>query len=300
MTDPAPAETRDPTDRESPASAAGDVAPEAEPAGTESEGAEPESEEPGSKEPGSKEFAVLQEQIETLHREAAEAKDLARRAQADLLNVRRRADSERNTFRSRAVEDVCRSFLPVLDDLELAVAGAERTTSGAGGDGPASPNPQLEALREGVRLVQRRFTDILARQGLVAIEAEGAPFDPRLHDAVHQAPARPGQHEGEIVEVFRRGYSLDGRVIRPATVVVAAPPEDSAAAEARSGDDRNSDRAGSNGEAAAEGIADDNNANGGGAGGDSADGDRSPDSAAAGANGTDRGGSGPATEPVLS
>lgn len=174
----------------------------------------------------------LREEIEVLRRESAAAKDLARRAQADLANVRRRADRERGEFRSRALEEVCGSLLPVLDDLELAVAGADRLPGGAAEGAANDPAPNaLEALREGVRLVQRRFADTLARQGLVEIDADGALFDPRLHEALHRAAAKPGQRDGEIIQVFRRGYLLDGRVIRPAAVVVAAAPPDEPPAE---------------------------------------------------------------------
>ena len=85
----------------------------------------------------------------------------------------------------------------------------------------------VRGLHEGIRLVLlRRFQDTLKRQGLLEIEADGAPFDPRLHEAVQEIPAGPGQREGDVTEVLRRGYLLDGRVIRPATVIVAgAPPE---------------------------------------------------------------------------
>ncbi len=165
-------------------------------------------------------IARLAQDLERVEREAAEAKDLARRARADLANVRRRADDERAGLRSRALEEVCRGLLPAFDDLTRAVAEAERSAPPA--DDPEHPSHRaLVGLREGLRLVLRRFESTLARQGLVEIEAAGALFDPRLHEAVHRAPAAAEQSDGEVVAVFHRGFLLDGRVVRPAAVVVA-------------------------------------------------------------------------------
>ena len=183
----------------------------------------------------------LQSRIAALNQELTDAKDLARRAQADLANVRRRARNERTEFRSRATEEVCSALLPVLDDLHRAALEVERTTErwdGNGGEDPAGN--VVRGLHEGIRLVLRRFQDTLKRQGLLEIQADGAPFDPRLHEAVQEIPAGPGQREGDVTEVLRRGYLLDGRVIRPATVIVAgAPPEptDVAAGAGEDGED---------------------------------------------------------------
>ena len=251
MTDPAAAETLEPPGEE--------ALPET---ATDSESARDSTDDPTGDPTGdSDEIAALREQIEVLRRESADAKDLARRAQADLANVRRRAQVERGEFRSRAVADVCRSLLPVLDDLELAVAGARQAlntvgnTAGnaaadkaadrAGTVAPKDPagSGAVEALREGVRLVQRRFVETLARQGLVEIEAEGAPFDPRLHDAMQRVAAQPGQADGEVVAVFRRGFVLDDRVIRPAAVVVAARAAEDTEAEGESEDTESGDGA---------------------------------------------------------
>lgn len=191
----------------------------------------------------------LRRQIYELNDANSQIKDLARRLQADLANMRRRVDTERQNLKSRLVEEVCGHFLPVLDDLQRAAAEAARQeddgaasgeSAGASGEsagaaGEADPAPAAdEALRTGVRLVLRRFEETLARQGLVEIEALGRPFDPRQHEAVHRMPAAEGQQDEEVVEVFRRGYVLDGRVIRPASVVVAIgpAPEESAPDEA--------------------------------------------------------------------
>ncbi len=179
----------------------------------------PESPEGG----GSTEIDDLRDRVTALNQELADAKDLARRAQADLANVRRRSQNERAEFRSRATAEICSALLPVLDDLHRAVTEVDKTTVRWEEDGGGDPSETMvKGLHQGIRLVLRRFQDTLKRQGLLEIEADGAPFDPRLHEAVHEIPAGPGQREGDVAEVLRRGYLLDGRVIRPATVIVAA------------------------------------------------------------------------------
>lgn len=183
----------------------------------------------------------LRRQIYELNDANSQIKDLARRLRADLANMRRRVDTERQNLKSRLVEEVCGHFLPVLDDLQRAADEAARqeddgAAAGASGEADSAAAAD-EALRTGVRLVLRRFEETLARQGLVEIEALGRPFDPRQHEAVHQQPAAPGQQDEEVVEVFRRGYVLDGRVIRPASVVVAVgPPAEETAPEETAGD----------------------------------------------------------------
>ncbi len=178
----------------------------------------------GALEPeGQAEVEALRGKVAALSQEVADAKDLARRAQADIANVRRRSRNERAEFRSRATEEVCSALLPVLDDLHRAVVETGRATDRWSGDESGeSAESVVQGLLEGVRLVLRRFQDTLKRQGLVEIEADGAPFDPRLHAAVQEAPAGPGQREGDVIQVLQRGYLLDGRVTRPAAVVVAS------------------------------------------------------------------------------
>ena len=158
-------------------------------------------------------------------RESEQAKDLARRTRADLINIRRRAANERREHRSRALEEVCLSFLPVFDDLERAAASAGAAAR-TGEEGPG-PEASLQALAAGVRLVLRRFRDTLATHGIEEIEAEGAAFDPRLHEALLRMPAAPGERDEQITRVFERGFRSGARVIRHAKVQVAdgtAPP----------------------------------------------------------------------------
>ena len=177
---------------------------------------------------------LLQRELEQVRQNLAEAtreselaKDLARRTQADLTNVRRRADNERREYRARALEAVCLSFLPVLDDLERAAAEGERAAAAeeaAGGrtpDSGADPAAGVKALSEGVALVLRRFRDTLTSHGIEEIEAEGTPFDPRLHEALLRSPAAPGERDEQVTRVFERGFRRGSRVIRHAKVQVA-------------------------------------------------------------------------------
>jgi molecular chaperone GrpE len=111
---------------------------------------------------------------------------------------------------ARAHERLVKELLPVLDDLERALAAAEQH--------------EEAKLEEGVRLVQRELADALEREGLAEIETNGV-FDPHVHEALLSQPS--DAEEGSVIEVVQKGYRLGDRVLRPARVVVAAPqPED--------------------------------------------------------------------------
>jgi molecular chaperone GrpE len=127
------------------------------------------------------------------------------RLQAEFDNYRKRVLREQTTAVEMASEPVMRRLLEVLDDFELALLHA-------------SEDVDQDRLLKGVELVYAKLIDALRAEGLERIEAEGEPFDPALHEALMQT----GEGEGEprVVEVFRPGYTLRGRVIRPAGVRV--------------------------------------------------------------------------------
>ena len=104
-----------------------------------------------------------------------------------------------------ASEPLIRRLLEVLDEFDLALIAAERT-------------PDLERFLHGVELVYAKLLDILRSEGLERIDAEGKPFDPAYHEALMQS----GEGDGEpiVVDVFRPGYTMKGRVLRPAGVKV--------------------------------------------------------------------------------
>ncbi len=172
----------------------------------------------------------VREALERAEREAVAAKDLARRAQADLANVRRRAETERRAIRSRLLGEIGTGFLPVLDDLERAVAEVERHAAAE-----ESADSASGAVATGVRLVLRRFEETLERHGFTEVRALGESFDPALHEAAQQTPLEDGQQDGEVIGVFQRGYLLEGRLVRPATVVVAVAPDGAESPPAENG-----------------------------------------------------------------
>jgi len=134
-------------------------------------------------------------------------RDRALRLQAEMENFRKR---QRRLLEERILSDrkeLLRSFLPVSDDLERALA------AGAS---------DVESLRQGIDLTYRCLTKALDQAGVKRLEAVGQPFDPAWHEAVSTVPHQEaGVEPGTVVEVVQAGYRLDGRLLRPARVVVA-------------------------------------------------------------------------------
>jgi molecular chaperone GrpE len=131
--------------------------------------------------------------------------DLQRLA-ADFDNYRKRVARDQEQLVARAHEGLVKALLPVLDDLERALDAAEVHDEAT--------------VVEGVRLVQRALADLLAREGLQEIGADGA-FDPHVHEALLSQPGE-GAAPGTVLQVVQKGYRLGDRVLRPARVVVAA------------------------------------------------------------------------------
>jgi molecular chaperone GrpE len=132
--------------------------------------------------------------------------DLLQRVQADFENYRKRAAREQERLVTHAHERLVRELLPVLDDLERALEAAERH--------------EEATLVDGVKLVEQSLRKALQKEGLTEIETAGR-FDPHVHEAV-LTQARPGAEPGSVLGVVQRGYSLGGKVVRPARVIVAS------------------------------------------------------------------------------
>ncbi len=147
----------------------------------------------------------LEALVADVSRERDEYLDLARRAQADFENYRKRSATQVADAARKATGDLVRDLLPAIDSLERALEGAE-------GDG---------ALERGVALVRDQLLETLRRAGVEAYDPTGERFDPTWHEALSTCPAPEGADSGVIVEVMDRGYRLDGQVLRPARVVVA-------------------------------------------------------------------------------
>jgi len=131
------------------------------------------------------------------------------RAEADFVNYKRRVKQERDEARRLANAALIINILPVLDDLERALA---------------SLNIQLVGLTwfDGIRLIYRKLQLVLESAGVSQIEAEGQPFDPRFHEAVMYGEGE----EGKVVAEVQRGYKLNDRVLRPAMVIVGKGKEE--------------------------------------------------------------------------
>jgi molecular chaperone GrpE len=137
--------------------------------------------------------------------------DLAQRARAEFENYQKRNQKEREQDRKYSYGPLVYDLLPVLDNLDRALAAARS----AGESG---------ALVQGVAMVQSQFLEMLKRHGITRVDARtGGPFDPNQHQAVMQKPAADIE-PGHIVDVLEQGYMNQDRVLRPAKVTVSAKP----------------------------------------------------------------------------
>lgn len=143
------------------------------------------------------------ETISEIKKKAEDYLDNWKRAQADFINYKRRAEQEKLEMGVYANTQLILNLLPVLDDFERAFDNAK----------PDTVNPEWLA---GVKLIESKFRSILTLQGLTPIDAVGKPFDPALHEAVMHAQGE----EGVVVQEIRRGYKLFDKVLRPSQVVV--------------------------------------------------------------------------------
>jgi len=214
---PPPGDAAPPSDaRPSAGSATGtpSSAPTAMDAGTDAAGAQPAAApRPAPETP--------EQRADRAEREKAELHDRYLRLAADFENYKRRVRREIDEAASRGREALLKEILPVLDNLDRALVAI-----GAGGG--------VEALGEGVRLVDRQFHGVLEKFGVKRFDALHTPFDPARHEAIQQvdsADAAPGH----VAQVFARGYLIGDRLLRPALVAVArpaaAPPSESSSGE---------------------------------------------------------------------
>lgn len=143
----------------------------------------------------------LRDRVAALEAREKELLDRLARLQADFENHRRRARDESAAAVARGKESLLKALLPTLDNLDRALAHA---------DDP------------GLKLVSRAFLDALQANGVQVLAPEGEAFDAKWHEAVAQEAAPEGTKPGAVLRVLEKGYALDGRVVRPARVVVAS------------------------------------------------------------------------------
>lgn len=130
------------------------------------------------------------------------------RAAAELDNVRKRAARDVENARKFAIERFATELLAVRDSLEMGLAAA-------------AENTDVESLLEGSRTTLKQLTSTLERFGLEEVDPEGEPFDPHLHEAMTTQPSAEAEPD-TVLAVYQKGYTLNGRLLRPARVVVAA------------------------------------------------------------------------------
>ncbi len=154
------------------------------------------------------------EENERLRNDLAFAQDRLLRLQAEFENYRKRQQRDREECNRRAKESVLGELPGVVDNLERALRHAGAADAAA------------ETLAQGVELVCKQLQEVLSRFGVEPIPALGALFDPRLHEAMARVETSGDPPDGTVIEEYRRGYLLDGKVLRPALVAVAKMAED--------------------------------------------------------------------------
>lgn len=159
--------------------------------------------------PGQPDVAV---ELVAAKAEAAANYDKYLRSVADLENFRRRAVREKDDLRTTATGRVLEDVFPVIDSLGLAVQAAK------------APNADLKSLVGGVEMVLNQLKSALSNHGLKEINPAGQPFDPHQHESISHQPSTSVKEE-HVLTVVRTGYSLNGRLLRPASVILSSGPK---------------------------------------------------------------------------
>lgn len=151
---------------------------------------------------------TTEELLARAREEIAELNNQLLRKIAEFDNYRRRTIKEKTDLILNGGEKVITAILPVLDDMERAIAGTQQASD-------------IDAIQEGFRLIHKKFTGILEKQGVKAIDTNEAAFDTDMHEAIAQLPAPTDEMKGKVMDCTLTGYTLNDKVIRHAQVVVA-------------------------------------------------------------------------------
>lgn len=160
---------------------------------------------------GDKPELSLEAQIEVLQDELVKTKDDALRMVADAQNIKRRAEKDIENARKYALEKFSSDLLVVADNMERALEAAD------------ADNEVLKPLTEGIELTQKSLIDTLSKFNIEKIDPLGEPFDPQFHQAMSMIE-NPDAEPNSVTMVMQKGYTLNGRLLRPAMVMVAKPP----------------------------------------------------------------------------
>ena len=150
---------------------------------------------------------ALEKEVKALNEKVSKEKDDYLRLMAEFDNFRRRTSQEKLELVKVAAEDTIKGLLPILDDCERAMSVLKESED-------------TNAAKEGTELIYNKLTGYLKSKGLSAIEAKGTEFDTDIHEAVAQFPVEDDAMKGKVFDVVQTGYTLNGKVIRFAKVVV--------------------------------------------------------------------------------
>lgn len=166
-----------------------------------------------AEDPVAAELAEIKEQLAAKEAALEEIQQRYLRLQADFDNFRRRTRREQQEFTKMAAAGVIKALLPIIDNLERALTTVEI---------------EKNNFAAGVEMILRQLKEVLAAEGLAPIEAVGQPFNPELHEAVSREETEDQEKINLVLEQYRQGYTLQGKLLRPAMVkvAVAAATED--------------------------------------------------------------------------
>ena len=151
----------------------------------------------------------LPERLAEAELAAERAKDDLLRVQAEMQNLRRRTEQDVEKAHKYGIEKFSGELLVVIDNLERALTSASESKDGS-----------VKAIQDGVSLTLKSFNDCFAKFSIEAVDPLGEPFDPQLHQAIATQES-PDSEPNSVIEVIQKGYTLNGRVIRPALVMVS-------------------------------------------------------------------------------
>tara|TARA_B100001540_G_scaffold153155_2_gene135583 strand:- start:2286 stop:2927 length:642 start_codon:yes stop_codon:yes gene_type:complete len=162
----------------------------------------------GGETPSEQQESSLDDELGKLEQDLAAAREAELRALADVQNIQRRAEQDVEKARKFALERFTSELLPVVDNLERALEAAS-------GDDEA-----LKPIAEGVELTLKSFLDVLGKFNIEVVDPQGEPFDPNLHQAMSMVE-NPDVEPNTVIAVMQKGYTLSGRLVRPAMVMVS-------------------------------------------------------------------------------
>ena len=157
--------------------------------------------------------AELLKDAENAREEAAKFRDAALRAEAEMQNVRRRASKDVEHAHKFGAEKLIQNLLPVIDSLEKALESSELVKD-------LDQDHSAKAVLDGVGLCHKMFLDTLGKENVAVVDPHGEPFDPNLHQAMSMVE-NPDMEPNSVVAVIQKGYQLNGRLVRPAMVMVS-------------------------------------------------------------------------------